>query len=743
MKTIKSYILKSFILGIFFLGYIPISSQTTKKIFGHVYENETGNLLIGATLLLSPSNFSTSTDEFGLFQFSNIVEDKYDITASYLGFKSKTIFNVDVRKDIGVELNIYLEKEPIKLDEVMVSSLSSKDFEKNGIIKFNREDFKQKNYQTVGEILLQTSGIDITETGSIGSAQKISINGSENNQVLVLLDGVPLNDQFGGVADLSKIPTNIIESIEVHKGGNSSLFGSGAIGGVINIISRKSFDNKLKLRLTGGSFGLFKAEPSFSGNLDNLNYLVSYNFTKSNGNYPYSYKNTSGNNDNSNRINSDFLSQNIFTQLNYKLRNHIFSFSITKSFFERGLPGMTNALTAYARSSNDNLSINAGLKSSFENFVMDINYSFANSSTENKNIYGNDTPVKYSRYPQYHYKYKTKTSVLNSTINFKPLHWLYIRAGYNGKFLNYSDVNLLSNTDKNSTFAQDFSNGIYLQQEFRTNLSKSSVRIIVTPTIRYDNIIMTNDDLVRNENQWSPSLSAYFSLGEKNLFYIRPSISKSFRAPTFSDLFYQDVRVEGKPDLLPEQSFNRDIKFGLDLNLFGKLKTEFTYFINTVDNMIIWKLGSFEIFRPFNNDAEITGQTYSLQYQSNNRNVFFDISYSHTLPLDKNQQETTRNKIIPYHAQHSLKLNFNLNINDFITQINYRLIGKRYVTVANTVELNPYNILDLSLRHKINIVDIQAILNFTINNLTNEQYELVRNYPLPGREYRLGLSLTY
>jgi outer membrane cobalamin receptor len=113
------------------------------------------------------------------------------------------------------------------------------------------------------------------------------------------------------------------------------------------------------------------------------------------------------------------------------------------------------------------------------------------------------------------------------------------------------------------------------------------------------------------------------------------------------------------------------------------------------------------------------------------------------LPLDKNSQETTRNKIIPYHSQHSLKLNVQYKFESFITNIHYRLFGKRFVTVANTVELAPYNVLDVSFQQTLNIGKINSSLIFTINNLTNEQYELARNYPMPGREFRLGLTLTY
>jgi len=113
------------------------------------------------------------------------------------------------------------------------------------------------------------------------------------------------------------------------------------------------------------------------------------------------------------------------------------------------------------------------------------------------------------------------------------------------------------------------------------------------------------------------------------------------------------------------------------------------------------------------------------------------------LPLDKNNQETTLNKIIPYHAQNSFKFNFQYFHKDFTGILNYRLIGKRYVTVANTVELTKYNVLDLSMLQNFMLGEIEFQLNFSINNLLNEQYEIIRNYPIPGREFRLGLTLTY
>ena len=208
-------------------------------------------------------------------------------------------------------------------------------------------------------------------------------------------------------------------------------------------------------------------------------------------------------------------------------------------------------------------------------------------------------------------------------------------------------------------------------------------------------------------------------------------------------MFYQDVRVEGKPDLLPEKSLNKEIGLGWMLNSFGKLKGEINYYNYSIEDMIVWKLGSFEVFRPFNNDAEITGQNYSISYQVPNHNISFQIAYTYLQPLDKNNHQTTHNKIIPYHPQHSVKSSIHFGYKNFSAKINYRFVGKRFVTIANTVSLPFYQVVDLTILQKINIGKLEATAIISINNLTNELYEIIRGYPIPGREFRIGIKLNY
>lgn len=718
-----------------------VFGQTTKKIFGYVYDSNSSLPLIGANVVIDGTVIGTATDEFGYFQFDNLLTDSYSLTASFIGYENKTINDINVLNDQSVKTDFHLNEAENKLKEILVSGLNNNVFE--NAKRYTSIDISNGNYQSVAEVLEQAASVEIQSTGGVGSNKKISIRGSETNQVLVLLDGIPLNDQFGGSADLSSIPTNIVESIDVYEGGSSSKFGSGAIGGAINIITKKRFKNEYKINLSGGSFGFFNVEPTFSGNYKNLSYYLAYNQINSDGNYPYKHPNTDGTETKTKRINANMKSQNIFVRINYKFSNFLLSLNAQKLNSNRGIPGKTRALSAYAKSKNNTSNFGTNIKGTFSDVVWNLNYSYLKNKTENSNLYPTNALPEYKRYTRYHYEYETNTNVIASTSYYKFADWLNVTGGYSGKWLEYNDKNFATTLKKPIDNATDVSHGLYLHQEYKINFAKPIVTFSISPSVRYDEMEMKSGDLTRFEHQWSPSFSLFSSVGKENKIYLKTSISRSFRVPTFSDLFYQDVRVEGKPDLLPERSLNREIGFGWDINFLGNLKGEINLYNYSIDNMIIWKLGSFEVFRPFNNDAEITGQTYSLNYQLPKNNFSFFISYTHLEPLDKNNNKTTHNKIIPYRPQHSVKSKINFGYKNFSGIVNFRFVGNRFVTVANTVVLPYYYVLDIALLQELDIARVKTILKLSVNNITNELYEVIRGYPIPGREFRLGITLSY
>jgi iron complex outermembrane receptor protein len=232
-----------------------------------------------------------------------------------------------------------------------------------------------------------------------------------------------------------------------------------------------------------------------------------------------------------------------------------------------------------------------------------------------------------------------------------------------------------------------------------------------------------------------------FSVGSRMRWSVKSHLSRSFRAPTFADLFYQDARIEGKPDLAPEKSRNVDIGLGVEITTWGRISAGFTHFQNTIEDLIVWKMGSFEVFRPFNTDARITGQELSFEFTVPDEIIGFHLGYTHLHALNKSDNMTTRDKVLPYRPEKSLKAALTLHLLRWRATMRYRYVGKRFTNEANTVEMPPYRVVDLDMSWKQHIRTMELTWTCSVLNVLNEAYEIIRDMPLPGREWRLGLGI--
>jgi vitamin B12 transporter len=148
------------------------------------------------------------------------------------------------------------------------------------------EDFHTYHYPTVDEALRHVPGVEIRRSGSLGKTTSISIRGANANQVQVLVDGIRVKSPTLGQAELSDFAPDIIERIEVIRGPQSTLYGADAIGGVVNIITRKG---KGPLAATVeqevGNYDYLKTRASVSGSVKALNYALSASHLESNGQF--------------------------------------------------------------------------------------------------------------------------------------------------------------------------------------------------------------------------------------------------------------------------------------------------------------------------------------------------------------------------------------------------------------------------------------------------------------------------
>ncbi len=718
-------------------------SQSDIKLQGTVTDTETGMPVQGVNISVQNSGTGTITNRQGHFEIKNLLEGTYSLTFEHIAYEKQTRYDLHVLKDQATQIDIRLVPRILTMPDVNINAEKWTDSPGIDVWTIRIDETTNKTADNAAELIAQVPGIEITDESGSG-AKKISIRGSQSNQVLVLLDGVPLNNQSSGDADLSMVPVNMIEKIEIHKGTSASRFGTGALAGAVNIITRKDIQNNLHLEYRTGAWGYNSISPSVSGQIKNWSYLATYQYHSNDGNYPYEYKDSDHQTIKEDRINADIETQNLFLRTGYQIKNHNLALQYQNLDSDRGIPGKIDGWTPYARIQYDQTGWGMDYQWNHQRFNLKIQPRYMETVTENRNLYPDDVELKYKRYPQYHYQYILEQTIVNSEFNTSPFSWLDFTTGHTFRKQQYDNENLMPVLNPIKQQADETANGFFINPQIIIPI-RNQINWSLSPSLRYDirNSTSSGYDDERIDKHWGPAINSRISAGNEKRIYIKSGYARTFRVPTFADLFYQDVRIDGNPDLLPEKSIQTEAGAGFELFTPFSMRMEISTFKNKIDNLIVWRLGSFEVFSPYNTHAEISGTEYLISMDTPNDWFHFNISYSDLDPFNKSDNLTTRDMIIPYRPQNTFKGTLAGHFFNTELGLDYRQVGKRFVNEANTRWLDSYEVWDLNGSITRQVCQTTLILKFSIYNISNTRYETIRDMPMPGREWRLGLVVNY
>jgi len=229
-------ILYQVILIFFLLSQVSIV-VAQNKIYGHI--NSTDNLTNVNISIVEIDKFTIS-DLNGNYEFNELPEGNYTLLFSHVGYKNQTR-NVYLKKDQSFELNIILDRKMIELSEAMVYSSRSEVSVKELSLPMeliDRKKLEVATSTTISDVLRNESGISVMRDGPW--ATTANIRGLSGQNIVYLIDGNRVETSTNIAAGLSLMDMNDLERVEVVKGGISSLYGTGATGGVINIQSKKA-----------------------------------------------------------------------------------------------------------------------------------------------------------------------------------------------------------------------------------------------------------------------------------------------------------------------------------------------------------------------------------------------------------------------------------------------------------------------------------------------------------------------
>ena len=610
------------------------------------------------------------------------------------------------------------KEKVIKLDEVVISATKfSLKKEKVGkvIHKITQQEIENKAGKTVLELLNAIPGIEIKGTNSVlGEVKGTYIRGGRNRQVLVLIDGVPLTDPTGISLeyDLRFLSLNQIESIEVMKGASSTLYGSGAATGVINIILKKASDSfTATYEVTSGTYNSVTTNSArFSdnnlnatvrGTANKFNYLASVNVKEVGG------MSAAKSNTNQQFTSDPFYSENGMMKLGYAFSNRF----------------------------------------NIESFLHIDNLKFSYDAGKNADSKTNETEQEQVRIgvkPTYTYKNGKliATATLNRVKRFVGAD-TFVGNSTNIDAVNKYDFNdnvqLISGINYQKHYNQTNSPWGNIDEDL-ANFNAFDVYSAVVFTTNFNLTINAGGRLNNHSNYGShfvyhinPSLNI-FAFDDASLKLIT-SYSTAFIAPSLYQLF----SVYGNRDLEPET--NKTFEFGFESTYKNWLNFNLVYFNRKENNAIIFQgLSAAPWGKYQNSNANITAKGFEFVVEVNaTSEVDFSIAYTH---IDKNAEADyiPKNKL-------TAQVNYKPLENVFVS-LAYKNVGERtgryydtatFTTVAE--QLPSYQLLDVDANYKL--LNSNFTIFGSITNILNEDYEETIGYNTKGRNYKLGIRLQF
>jgi len=295
LLTYINYVKSAGLLTCFLLAVLTVqaSAQSTTRLKGYVYDADDSSPVAQAKVEIQETNYQTITGNFGMFSFDNIPTATYRVKVTASGYIEHLVENVHLVEDVTRQLVVLLEKKTYPLEGITVVG-RYQPFFSDQVTVIKREQIKELHPRSVCELLESVPGVFIQRSGGATGQAQVRIRGADPKHVLVLIDGQKANPSGNGVADLNTIPIEMVERVEIHKGGASAEFGPNALGGVINIITHQQAVTSNQFIQSDVSRGKWssnanKLSASNLVSFDNLSTRFAYTSRQSDGDFDFHY----------------------------------------------------------------------------------------------------------------------------------------------------------------------------------------------------------------------------------------------------------------------------------------------------------------------------------------------------------------------------------------------------------------------------------------------------------------------
>lgn len=626
----------------------------------------------------------------------------------------KTFFVVAA---IIISSRLIAQQDTVKtLDEVVFTATKSEQKQSTTgkvVTVITKDQLEKSNGKTLGQVLNEQAGITIAGAyNTMGSVQTVFMRGASSGRTLILLDGIPVNDpsMINNEFDLNMFSLNDIERIEVCRGAQSTLYGSDAIAGVINVITVKKDVNKpfnIKATTGFGNKNTVRNNVQLYGKAGNLTYTTRFAKLSTDG-----FSSANDNTGNGNFDNDGYDGNVINAVLQYQLVPSL----LLKGFIQHSQYKADIDAGVFADDKDysiDNNNLMTGFGFLFEKKIVTVtgNYQYGNL----KRNYLNDSldAPGFTKFERNNYEGHTQFAELYA--NIRATNWLavliggdYRWAGMHQKYFSLSSF------------------GPYEPPVFDSAMHQTAGYASLLLTALNKRLNVEIGARINDHSRYGTNMTYTFnpSFSINKNFRIFGSIASGFKAPSIYQLF---DAFSGNPDLEAEESVNYEI--GIQ-QTHEKISSRIVYFHRDIKNGIDYNYNTFKYFnfvKQTVDGVEIELRTSPVKNLNVTANYTF-LSGDEETQSRKNFSDTSYSYLLR-RPEHS----FNITIGyqfcpGFYASIGGKSVSKRYDTggyMSDDVSLDGYFLLNAYAEYKLK----DHIKFFAdAQNLTNKKFFDIRGY---------------
>lgn len=650
----------------------------------------------------------------------------------------------------GAEINDSYLDSILSIQEVVVVENRKKEVIKPQSL--SGEVLQNLNSQSVADALRYFSGVQIKDFGGIGGIKTINIRSMGTHHVGVFYDGIQLGNAQNCQIDLGRYSLDNIEEIQLYNGQKSNIFqGAKDFGssGTIYIRTRRprwadGETHRIIAQFKTGSFGLINPELIWEQRITNrISINATAEFTHANGEYEFRYRRL--NLDNTVAYDTTAIRQNSDIDA-FRAEASVFGYTdngrwSSKAYFynsERGIPGaiVNNVFRNGERQWDRNIFVQGSWENIFsKRYQMKINAKYANDYLH----YLRDDPKELYINNKY-YQQEVYLSMVNLS---RITSWwdASLSADFQWNKLNsnmsrfarprrYTEmVALATNVRCNNIDAQASLLGTFVQDEAG------------------DGEIHQRDVTYRNE--WTPAVFVSWKPLSNDELYVNGFVKRSFRMPTFNDLYYAEV---GSKTLKPEYTMQYSLSGNYNKNylkgILRNLQFQTDVYYNEVTNKIVaypsgqqfrWTMLNLGKVKIFGVETATEGGV-----KVGNVDLGLRLNYTYQLARDyTDKSDAYYGHQIPYIPLHAGSVVGRVHFNGWNFNYSFIYTGERYNAQENIPQNyeQPWYTHDVSLIKDFAIGKVGCRVGLEVNNILDQDYEVILNYPMPGRNYKVTFKV--